>query len=189
MRRLALGLSLLAAVMLFGVASVVGQGSMSKNLTGKAVEMGGAKSATSSMWKEGTATKPELYKFTFPKQGSEKEDAVMTIVPAPDEKEEDLFEGFKKQFTPSKGDKFADDDIRTLKKKFDKVNVSLLEVNGTYNKKSGSGSAEGTKFEKYRLYAAIVDVGGKKFLVTAIGPGNNLRRNGSDFRAWLAAFK
>jgi len=181
-------MGLLAALMLVGSASVIGQ-SMSKNLTGKPVELGGAKSATSGMWKEGTAAKPELYKFTFPKQGSEKEDAVMTIVPAPDEKEEDIFEGFKKQFTPSKGDKFADDDIRTLKKKFDKVNVSLLEVNGTYNKKSSTGSAEGAKFEKYRLYAALLEVGGKKFLITAVGPGNNLRRNGSDFRAWLAAFK
>jgi hypothetical protein len=188
MRRLAFGLSLLATLMLIASASVVGQ-SMSKNLTGKPVELNGAKSATSSMWKEGTAAKPDLYKFIFPKQGSEKEDAVMTIAPAPDEKEEDIFEGFKKQFTPSKGDKFADDDIRTLKKKFDKVNVSLFEVNGTYNKKSGSGSAEVTKFEKYRLYAALVDIAGKKFLITAIGPGNNLRRNGSDFRAWLAAFK
>lgn len=188
MRRVVFGLGLLAALGLLGSASVVGQ-SMSKNLTGKPVEMGGAKSATSSMWKEGTATKPELYKFTFPKQGSEKEDAVMVVAPAPEGKEEEIFDGFKKQFTPSKGDKFADDDIKVLKKKFDKVNVSLLEVNGTYEKKASGGSAEVKKFEKYRLYAALVEVGDKKFLVTAVGPGNNLRRNGSDFRAWLAAFK
>ena len=188
MRRLAIGVGLLAAVLLIGSASVVGQ-SMSKNLTGKPVELAGAKSATSSMWKEGTASKPELYKFSFPKQGAEKEDAVMVIAPAPESKEDEIFDEFKKQFVPSKGDKFEDDDIKVLKKKFDKVNVSLLEVNGTYEKKGTGGSAEVKKFEKYRLYAALVEIGGKKFLVTAVGPGNNLRRNGSDFRAWLASFK
>lgn len=188
MRRLAFGLGLVAACLLTWSASVTGQ-SMSKNLTGKPVELEGMKSATSSMWKEQKAEKPELYKFTFPKQAAEKEDAVMTIAPAPAGTDEEILDSFKKQFTPSKGDKFADDDVRTLEKKDGKAKIKMLEVNGTYNKKSSEGSAEVKQFPKYRIYAAVLDIGGKKYVITAVGPGNNLRRNGSDFRAWLAAFK
>jgi hypothetical protein len=157
---------------------------MSKNLTGKPVDLDGSKSATAKDWKEEKAEKPELYRFSWPKSvKSEPADGVMTIVPAPDAKGDEVLEALKKEFEPSKGTEFAEDDIPKAKTaKAGNVEVTLYEVNGTYKKGA-------SPMPKYRGYAALLEIKGKKYLVKAVGPGNIMRKNGSDFKAWLAAFK
>jgi hypothetical protein len=188
MHRFLLGVALLGvlAVALTWSTSVSGQ-SMSKNLTGTPVTIEGMKSATSSQWKTAKAEKPELAKFTWPKAAAEKEDGVLVVLPNLEGEDKDNLEAWKALFKPAKGDKFADDDIKVIgPKKVGAANITLLEVNGTYLDKKGASTEEKPK---YRMYATIFEVNGKKYFIRAVGPVNTMKRNGSDFKAWLAAFK
>jgi hypothetical protein len=187
MYRFACGAALLAAFAFsLACSNFVSGQSMSKNLTGAPVTIEGMKSNTSAQWKAAKAEKPELAKFTWPKAGTEKEDGVLVVLPNLEGKDEDNIKTWTEMFKPSKGDKFADTDIITKKAKVGDASITLFEINGTYLEKKGASTEE---HPKYRMYATIFDVKGKKYLIKAVGPVNTMKRQGSDFKAWLAAFK
>ncbi|MGE3805172.1 MAG: hypothetical protein AB7K24_10910 [Gemmataceae bacterium] len=180
-------LSLAAALTLVAVIGSVNGQSAKKDLTGPEMSMGGMKSKASQRWKAEKAEKPELYRFSLPKSGSDKEDGLLTVIPDESKKSDDeLIAEFKKLIKAPEG-KSVDDVVKVQKVKIGTASVAYLEASTkvTYV----GGDSPGDTKEDYRIYAAALQTPNGKFIVKAVGPYNTMTFHKIDFKAWLGNLK
>lgn len=179
-------LALAVAVSLISAMGNVSGQSAKKDLTGAEMVVGGMKSKASQRWKAGKAEKPELYRFILPKSGVDKEDAVLTVVPAGEKSDAEIVAGLKKLIQPPEG-KSIDDVIKVQKVKIGTAEITYLEA----KTKVGITDADspGEKKEGYRIYGAAMKTPKDRYIITAVGPYNTMTFHKIDFKAWLGNFK
>src|SRR5206468_4161602 len=94
---------------------------------------------------------------------------------------------WKGKFKAPKG-KTVDDISKHEDFKVDGVNVTYLDVSGTYQSQMPP-DPKVTPFPNYRMIAVVFDSDDGPYFITLIGPENTVAAAKKGFDSWLKAFK
>jgi hypothetical protein len=171
---------------------IVTYGARAEDKKGTVVTIDGLKSTTPAVWKVEKPPKESkkfrLHQFRVPKAGDDKEDALMLVIYLGEGSggtAKDNVERWKGLFTPPKG-KDIDDVTKVEKMKVSSVEVTYVDVRGTYN---------GAPFEKakpkpnYRMLAVYFDSKTGPYFFRMVGPAKTVAEHKKGFDEWLKAFK
>lgn len=158
------------------------------------VELGGLKSDAPAAWKANESPfKTRLHTFVVPKaQGDERETEIQVIFFGKGSGgglAENL-DRWKKMFEPPEGKKL--DDIAKVEKfKVGNVDVTTLDVQGTYLDKFPpfAPNAKTIRRPEYRRINVYFDSDEGPFFVIFVGPAKTVAQNKKAFDEWLRAFK
>jgi hypothetical protein len=155
----------------------------------EAVEVSGLKSAVPAGWKKAALGQFQLAAFTVPKADGDKDDTKVLIFYTDEKGMGTVDQNIKRYRGMFKAP--AGDDAKVEKTKIGEINVTRINVQGTYLFKARPFDPNAQAEEKpdYRLIAVIAD--GKKgpFYVRFIGPAKGVEKNKKDFDEWLKNFK
>jgi hypothetical protein len=175
-----------------GVSAVRGAGDK-----GTVVELGGLKSQAPADWKQQEI--PErlrqfrIYQFQVPKAEGDTNDAELLIFHLPGGQggsAEDNVKRWKGMFVPPEG-KNIDDVSKVEKMKVGNVDVTYLDVQGTYLFKQRPFDP-GEKPEKrpgYRMLGVVFETENGPHFIRFVGPAKTVEQHKKGFEGWLKAFK
>jgi hypothetical protein len=185
MRRLALILTAPVLTIWIGQAAAGDKGTR--------VELDGLKSTTPASWKkpEKPSSKLRAHEFFIPKADGDKEDAELAIfffgAGSGGSVEENL-KRWKGMMAPPMG-KTIDDVSKVDKFKVGKVDITYLDISGTYLFKPFGPNTKVTPKENYRFIGAIFDSENGPYFIRLTGPARTMEQNKKAFDDWLKGFK
>ena len=160
----------------------------------RTVTLDGLKSEAPASWKmEEPSNKFRAYQFAVPKTKGDADDAELVIFffgPGGGGSVNDNLKRWKGMFQAPEG-KSIDDVAKVEKMKVGAVDVTYLDVQGTYLSKFPpfDPNAKVTKKENYRRIGVIFASENGPYFITLTGPGRTVEAAKKDFDNWLKAFK
>lgn len=161
---------------------------------GTEVTLDNLKSRTPASWKaEKPANKFRAYQFSVPKVGGDKKDAELVIFyfgPGSGGTVNDNIKRWKGQFQAPDG-KDIDDVSKLEKKKVGKVDITYLDISGTYLFKFPpfDPNAKTQKLSDYRRLGVYFDSENGPYFITLTGPAKTVAQHKKGFDGWLDGFK
>ncbi len=153
------------------------------------VEVSGLKSAVPVQWNKGTPGPLQLATFTLPKAEGDKDDTKVIVFYNGEQGMGTTEQNIKRYRGMFKAP--AGENAKVEKTKFGELNVTTIDLTGTYLFKARpfDPNAQAQEKPNYCMIAVIAD--GKKgpFYVRFIGPTKSVEKNQKDFNAWLKNFK
>jgi hypothetical protein len=160
----------------------------------RTVTLDGLKSEAPASWKmQEPSNKFRAFQFAVPKAKGDAEDAELVIFffgPGGGGSVNDNLKRWKGMFQPPEG-KSIDDVAKVEKMKVGNVDVTYLDVQGTYLSKFPpfDPKAKVTKKENFRRIGVIFASENGPYFITLTGPGRTIEAAKKDFDNWLKAFK
>jgi len=155
---------------------------------GTVVKLGGLSSTAPAEWKdEKPAGTMRLTQFALPKVEGDSTDAEVTIYKAGGGTKANI-ERWKAQFSPPEG-KTLDDVSKETKMKVGNVEVTYLDIHGTYKAPPFDPKYKGMKMEKFRLVGVIFETKDGDFQIRFIGPEKTVEHFKKGFDEWVKNFK
>ena len=143
-------------------------------------------------WKEQPARPMRMKTFTIPKAAGDKFDGELVIFffgPGQGGDPQANLDRWKGMFEPPAGKKL-DDVSKTDKIKVNGVDVTVLDVNGTYKyKASPMAPGEPELRPDHRMLAVIFASANGPYFMRFVGPQKTIAKNKKDFDRWLKGFK
>lgn len=161
---------------------------------GTVVGIDGLQSRTPANWKEEQpGNKLRAYHFRVPKTKDDPADAEMVIFffgPGGGGGAEENIKRWKAMFLPPVGKKF-DDGSKVEKYKVGKVNVTSLDVQGTYlfKERPFDPNAKVEKKFAYRMLGVVFESENGPYFFRLLGPAKTVESNKQGFDAWVKGFK
>ena len=152
------------------------------------VEMDGLKSKTPDNWKAGKTTSPmQKAVFVLPKADGDPEDASVIIyffgVGGGGSLEANI-DRWKKQFNAPAGD-----NAKVDKSKVGDVDVTTVDVAGTYRFTVRPGDENVTEKPNFRMVGVYFGSKNGPYYIKFVGPAKTVERHKKDFDEWLKNFK
>jgi hypothetical protein len=155
---------------------------------GDVVEIDGLKSKAPDSWKKGTPSSSMQHAvFTLPKVEGDPEDATLTVY---------FFGGgggggidanvkrWKDMFKAPAGDK-----AKVEKSKVGEVEVTTVDVQGTYLFRVRPGDPNVTEKPNFRLIGVYFGSKNGPYYMRFVGPAKTMDKHAGEFQAWLKNFK
>jgi hypothetical protein len=161
---------------------------------GSEVTLDGLTSRTPAAWKKGTpASKMRSYQFTLPRADGDPEDAELVIFffgKGGGGGAEENIKRWKGFFRAPDG-KTLDDVSKVTKFKVGDVDVTYLDVSGTFLSKDPpfDPNAKEVKKADFRRFGVIFESPNGPYFITLTGPAKTMERHKKDFDDWLKNFK
>ncbi len=185
MKRLFLA-ALMGLVLIWGGFAQGGDGK------GTEVTLDGMKSTTPATWKmQKPASKLRAYQFQLPRAKGDTQDAELAVFffgPGGGGSVADNIKRWKGLFQPPK-DKSIDDVSRVDTYKFGNVEITYLDIHGTYMfRPPFDPNAKAKPMAGFRRFGVIFESDNGPYFLTVTGPANTLAKHKEDFDAWLYGF-
>jgi hypothetical protein len=158
------------------------------------VEIDGLKSQAPAHWKvEEPSNRMRTYQIRIPKVKGDKDDAELVVFffgPGSGGSTEENIKRWKGLFVPPEGKKI-DDVSRVEKLKAGTVEITLLDVQGTYlfKERPFDPNAQAVKRPDYRLFGAVFESPKGPYFIRLVGPAKTVSENEKPFKEWLKNFK
>ncbi len=161
---------------------------------GVVVKLDNLQSQAPAEWK---SEKPQfntrLHQFRLPKADGDKEDAEITVSYFGQGQGGGLAENltrWKGQFTPPQG-KAIDDVAKVEKMKLGDVEVTQLDISGTYKSRNPPFAANAKEELKpdWRMQAIYIPAKNGPYFIRLIGPAKSVEKHKKSFDEWVKAFK
>lgn len=187
---LLLGLGVIAADLVLGATPVQAQESRS----GTIVTLDGLKSQTPADWVEEPTTSQLRWKqFRLPVVGNDKDNAELIIFffgTGSGGSADDNIKRWKDMFVPPEK-KTIDDVAKVEKHKVGDVNVTYVDVNGTYKFRAQPANPNSATMLRpnYRLLGVVFESPKGPYFMRLVGPADTVGHHKKGFDSWLKAFK
>ncbi len=187
------GWSLLAAAALSLAAGGAARAE-DKDGKGSVLEIDGLKSRAPAGWKvEEPTNRMRSHQIRIPKAKDDKDDAELVVFyfgPGGGGGVADNVKRWKGMFVPPDG-KTIDDVAKTEKMKVGNVDVTYLDVKGTYLFKAApfDPNAKTEKKADYRLLGVVFESEKGPYFMRLVGPAKTVGENKKGFDEWLKNFK
>lgn len=160
--------------------------------SGSVVEIDGLKSRAPADWKEQEVPEASrrfrVAQFKVPGDGGDAELVVFYFGPGGGGGVEANIERWKKMFVPPEGKKI--DDVSKIEKlKAGEVNITLLDVHGTYKFKVRPMDTQEELRPNQRMLSAVFASPNGPYFVRLVGPEKTVDSHRAEFVDWLKAFK
>jgi hypothetical protein len=155
---------------------------------GTVVKLGGLSSTAPAEWKkEEPLGTMRLSQFALPKVEGDSTDAEVTIYKAGGGTKANI-ERWKNQFSPPEGKKI-DDVAKESKMKVGDVEVTYLDITGTYKAPPFDPKYKGKKMDNFRLVGVIFETKDGDYQIRFIGPEKTVEKYKKGFDEWIKNFK
>jgi hypothetical protein len=171
--------------------SKAGDGDKKGDEKGILVDLDGLKSRAPAAWKEEEPTSNLRYQqFRLPKVKDDKYDAELVIFRGIGGSVKDNVQRWKDDFRPPQGKK-ADDLSKVTEMKLGELNVTYVEVQGTYLFRTRPRDPNEKPQERpdYRLLGVIFSTEKNPYQIRLVGPAKTVEHYKQGFDDWLKAFK
>jgi hypothetical protein len=158
---------------------------------GTPVTIDGFTSTAPASWKEQPPKPMRMKTFTIPRAGGDQHDAEVVIFffgPGQGGDAQANITRWKGMFVPPEGKKI-DDTSKVETIKVNGVEVTLLDVRGSYKWKPSMMSPEEEVRPNHRMLSAIFASPGGPYFIRFVGPEKTIEKNKKDFDKWLRGFK
>jgi hypothetical protein len=188
--RLVLGSGILISSLVWATSHVQAQ----NNRRGTVVTLDGLKSQTPSDWvEEPTTSQMRIKQFRLPAVGNDKDNAELTIFffgTGGGGSAEENVKRWKGMFVPPEGKKI-DDVAKVDKMKVGDVNLTYLDVQGTYLFKDQpfNPNSSTTRRPNYRMLGVVFESKNGPYFMRLVGPADTVVHYKKGFEDWLKAFK
>jgi hypothetical protein len=158
---------------------------------GTVVEFDDVKSTAPGDWKEEKVKGPLRYmQFRLPRVKDDKDDAEIVIFKGIGGSTKDNVERWKKMFIPPKGKKL-EDVAKVTEMKVGKVEVTYLDVSGTYLYKARpfDPNDKGVEKPNWRMLGVVFEGSQNPYHIRLVGPADTVEHYKKGFDEWLKNFK